>query len=340
MKRNQVSRRNLVSGCVVSGCVPLSHRFLAFLQRIGWAVLSMCLVVACTVVTPQPTQVLAPSVTTSPIHTPNSTPSPQPIEFSGQRAYQSVVQQVGLGPRITGSAANQQLGDQVLAELSANGWLTQTQSFSYQQTTVRNLAGMKGEGKDVVILGAHYDSRRRADKDTGHPDQPVPGADDGASGVAVLLELSRVLQFEKLDKQVWLVFFDAEDNGDLDGWDWIVGSTYYANSLTITPTAVVVIDMIGDQQQTLYQERNSNEVVSNEIWDTAARLGYGAQFVKQYKWRMVDDHSPFLARGWPAVDIIDFDYPYWHTTQDTPDKISADSLERVGRTLKAWLESE
>ncbi|HEY3341913.1 MAG TPA: M28 family peptidase, partial [Anaerolineae bacterium] len=146
-----------------------------------------------------------------------------------------------------------------------------------------------------------------------------------------------VLQVKKPDQQIWLVFFDAEDNGELDGWDWIVGSSHFANSLTFTPTALVVIDMIGDRQQNIYLERNSNQRVAGAIWDTAAGLGYGAQFIKQTKWDMVDDHTPFLMRGWDAVDIIDFDYPYWHTTQDTPDKISADSLERVGRTLIAWL---
>ena len=225
------------------------------------------------------------------------TSTPQPAEFSGQRAYDSVVQQVALGPRITGSAANIRLGDQVLGQLSANGWQTQTQNFTYQGTPIRNLIGVKGSGKNVIILGAHYDTRRRADQDKDHPDQPVPGANDGASGVAVLLELSRVVQRVNPDQQVWLVFFDAEDNGELDGWNWIVGSTYFANSLTLTPTAVVVIDMIGDQQQELYLERNSNPTVANTLWDTAAGLGYGAQFIKQYKWDMVGRPYSFPDAG-------------------------------------------
>ncbi len=302
--------------------------------------LSLCLAVACKSVSLQPTDSPTPTTTPTPTVPPTMTVTAQPVEFSGQRAYDAVVQQVALGPRITGSAVNRQLGDQVLNELSANGWQTSTQDFTYRDTPVRNLIGVKGKGKNIVILGAHYDTRRRADQDTAHPDQPVPGANDGANGVAVLLELSRVLQIEKPDQQVWLVFFDAEDNGDLDGWNWIVGSTYFANSLTITPTAVVVIDMIGDQQQNIYLERNSNSSVANAIWDAAAGLGYSAQFIKQPKWDMVDDHTPFLMRGWKAVDIIDFDYPYWHTVQDTPDKISAESLERVGRTLIAWLKSD
>ena len=323
--RKETHKRNLVSSRAL---------------LLGWVILSLCLAVACKSVTLQPTD--SPTLTMVPTLTapPTMTVTPQREEFSGQRAYDSVVQQVALGPRITGSAVNRQLGDQVLNELSANGWQTSTQDFTYRDTPVRNLIGVKGEGENIVILGAHYDTRRRADQDPTHPDQPVPGANDGASGVAVLLELSRVLQIDKPDQQVWLVFFDAEDNGDLDGWNWIVGSTSFANSLTITPTAVVVIDMVGDQQQNIYLERNSNSSVANAIWDAAAGLGYGAQFIKQTKWDMVDDHTPFLMRGWKAVDIIDFDYPYWHTTQDTPDKISAESLERVGRTLIAWLKSD
>jgi glutaminyl-peptide cyclotransferase len=261
------------------------------------------------------------------------------VQFNGERAYASVVQQVALGPRITGSAPNRQLGDQILTQLASSGWVTRTQEFTYQETPVRNLIGIKGTGSEVVILGAHYDTRRRADQDQRQPNQPVPGANDGASGAAVLLELSRVLDVAKTGKQVWLVFFDAEDNGELDGWDWIVGSRYFAQNLVVTPTATVIVDMVGDRQQELYLEQASTSDLAAQIWDVAQRLGYGDQFKGQEKWNMLDDHTPFLQRGLRAVDIIDFDYPYWHTTQDTPDKVSPESLERVGRTLQYWLES-
>lgn len=260
------------------------------------------------------------------------------LVFNGQNAFDSVVNQVALGPRISGTPQNWQLGEQILAQLSQNGWLTQTQVFTYQNTIIRNIIGTQGNGSGGVILGAHYDTRRRADRDAQHPDQPVPGADDGASGVAVLLELSRVLHINKPDQSVSLVFFDAEDNGELDGWDWLVGSRYYANSLTVTPTAVVILDMIGDMQQDMYLESNSTPSLRNSIWSVAQNLGYGQYFIPKVKWSMTDDHIPFLERGWPAVDIIDFDYPYWHTTQDTPDKISSESLKRVGQTLQVWLE--
>ncbi|MFZ1472166.1 MAG: M28 family peptidase, partial [Anaerolineae bacterium] len=100
----------------------------------------------------------------------------------------------------------------------------------------------------------------------------------------------------------------------------------------------IVVDMIGDADQQIYLERNSDEKYQQQLWQIAARLGFETVFIPQPKWTMVDDHIPFKEAGIPAVDIIDFDYPYWHTTQDTTDKLSGDSLERVGRVLEVWLE--
>src|SRR5690606_36654189 len=171
---------------------------------------------------------------------------------------------------------------------------------------------------------------------------PSPGAVDGASGVAVLLELARTLDLERIPHEIWLAFFDLADNGNegLPGWDWIVGSTYMAENLTITPQAVVVVDMVGDADQQFYYDGNSDQALRETLWNIAAGLGYGASFIPELKYTMIDDHLPFARRGIPAVDIIDFDYPYWHTVEDTSDKASADSLERVGRTIEVWLESD
>lgn len=300
--------------------------------------------------TPPPTPTLAPPPTRiiatptllalpSPSGVPATSSAKPVLDFDGNRAYQWVVDQVALGPRITGTAPHAKLGDQVLTELAAKGWVTRTQDFSYKNTPARNLVGVKGgQYKDIIILGAHYDTRRKADQDPKQPDQPVPGANDGASGVGVLLELARTLEIERIEKQVWLVFFDAEDNGDLDGWEWIVGSQRFAASLTISPSAVVIVDMIGDADQEIWLERSSNLALSNEIWDVAHRLGYDQYFRKLPRWSILDDHTPFLQRGWRAVDIIDFDYAHWHKTSDTPDKVSPLSLLRVGRTLEKWLE--
>jgi glutaminyl-peptide cyclotransferase len=266
------------------------------------------------------------------------TPTDIPLVFDGAQALRHAEAQMAFGPRPTRTEASRQTGDYILAELEALGWRTEVQPFEYQGVEVRNLIGRAGEGR-VVIIGAHYDTRRRADSDLENPDLPVPGANDGASGVAVLLELARVLDVEAVNAEVWLVFFDAEDNGRLDDWDWIVGSTYFADNLKVTPEYVIVADMIGDADQNIYLEANSTPALRDHLWSIASELGYEEYFIPEIRHSMLDDHTPFLVQGIPAVDIIDFDYPYWHTTEDTLDKISADSLERVGRVLEVFLES-
>ena len=260
-----------------------------------------------------------------------------PQEFDGERAYQDVANQMQFGPRVPGSLAHQETQDYISSELKQVGWQVEVQNTTYENHPVQNIVAKRGDSTSPVILGAHYDSRMHADQDpnpTLH-DQPVPGADDGASGVAVLLEIARVLP--QSQKNVWLVFFDSEDQGEISGWDWLLGSTDYANSLPVTPQAVVVVDMIGDADLNVYRETTSTRTLSDQIWQTAVSLGYSGQFIDQEKYAMLDDQTPFLNRGFPAVDIIDFDYPYWHTTADTLDKVSANSLEVVGKTLLAWL---
>jgi len=264
---------------------------------------------------------------------------PQTKTFDGQQAFKHAAAQMELGPRPTGSPAWQATGDYISSQLERFGWSVEEQPFEYKDTPVKNIIGRKGSGP-VIILGAHYDTRRQADQDKITPGAPVPGANDGASGVAVLLELARSLNEEKLHNEIWLAFFDAEDNGDLDGWDWIVGSTYMADNLTVTPEVVIVVDMIGDADQQIYYERNSNIEWTEKIWETAAGLGYDQNFIPKPRWLMLDDHTPFRRRGIKAVDLIDFDYPYWHTTADTLDKVSPESLLRVGLTLQVLLEAE
>jgi len=265
-------------------------------------------------------------------------------EFSGQLAYRHVVAQVELGPRITGSEASRAAGDYFAAQLRRAGWEVEFQPFTYLNTSARNIIARVNVGQGpVILLGAHYDSRRRADQDTARPDDPVPGANDGASGAAVLLELGRSLDREQISNEIWLAFFDAEDNGGLEGWDWIQGSTYMASQLTPEQVqrmqAMLLLDMVGDADQRFYFDRNSNGELLAQVWATAARLGYADYFSPQPRWAMLDDHIPFAQRGIPAIDIIDFDYPYWHTTADTADKVSPESLERIGRTVKAFLET-
>lgn len=272
---------------------------------------------------------------------PPPTPTPFVSQFDGAAAYQRVLDQVEFGPRPTGSEANIRTGDYIIERLKETGWQVETQGFTYQGVNGRNIIGKAGKGP-VIIVGAHYDTRRRADND---PDavkrsEPVLGANDGASGVAALLELARSLNKDKLVNEVWLAFFDAEDNGRLDGWDFIAGSRHMAQNLQTLPKGVIVVDMIGDADQQIYKERNSSAILQDQLWAIAAKLGYEKYFIPEYKWAMMDDHTPFLQRGVLAVDMIDFDYPAWHTTQDTADKVSPDALERVGRVVKTFLETQ
>jgi hypothetical protein len=268
-------------------------------------------------------------------------PAPPAREFLGEAAYEHVLKQVELGPRPTGSAAGRETGDYIIETLRAAGWEVEEQPFDYHGLKARNIIARAGKGP-VAVLGAHYDTRLRADEDPDPARQsdPVMGANDGASGVAVLLELARSLDVKDLRYEVWLTFFDAEDNGRLDGMEYIAGSRYMAENLEVTPEMVVIADMIGDAEQQIYKERNSTPELIERIWRIASELGYEAYFIPEYNWSILDDHTPFLEAGIPAVDLIDFDYPYWHTTQDTADKVSAESLERVGRVLEVLVEDQ
>ncbi len=258
-------------------------------------------------------------------------------QFDGDRAYSHVLNQCAFGPRHVGSEGGRKTAAYIEAELDELGWTTQDQRLTYRGVQVRNVIASKGRGP-LIILGAHYDTRSLASRDPVDPTQPVPGANDGASGVAVLLELARTLDVDRTGLEVWLAFFDAEDQGGIDGWPTSVGASYMAQHLSAEPEAVVIVDMIGDADQVIFWEGNSDQGLMRQLWSIAEDLGYGAHFVPEYGQAIIDDHVPFLQLGLVAVDIIDFDYPYWHTTQDTPDKVSPESLERVGRVLKTWLE--
>ena len=262
-----------------------------------------------------------------------------PAGFNGDRAYQDVKTQLELGPRTPGSPAHQAAIEYFTAELRKAGWDVTLQETQYGGHPVKNVIAKRGSGR-WLILGAHFDSRLAADQDPDPANHttPVLGANDGASGAAVLLELARSLP-ANLNQEIWLTFFDVEDQGGLPGWDWILGSSALAESLPETklPEAVIIVDMIGDADLNIYMERNSDGDLTREIWNTAAELGYAKSFIPEYKFAMLDDHTPFLRRGIRAVDLIDFDYLYWHTTQDTLDKVSAESLNIVGDTLYQWI---
>ncbi len=268
------------------------------------------------------------------------TSTPEPLIFNGQKAYDLAKIQVDYGPRVPGSEAHENTVNLILDKLNALNWTTDIQQDQYNDYEIKNIIGKRETSKDApwIIIAAHYDSRFVANNDPNPEFQslPVDGANDGASGVAVLLELARVLP-ENLSKNIWLVFFDLEDQGKIQGLDWILGSQSFVNSLEGKPDSVVILDMIGDKDLQVYYERNSNPEIQEAIWSVAMDLGYTNNFIPEYKYSILDDHTPFINRGIPAVDIIDFDYPYWHTTQDTMENISPESLEIIGKTIYHWL---
>jgi glutaminyl-peptide cyclotransferase len=283
-----------------------------------------------------PTQ--SPTIAPAATAVARATPTPAPTVFDPDQAYRYVLEQCGFGARPTGSVNNRRVGDYLIEVVGQFGWSVEVQEFTYQEVPGRNIIARKGSGP-VVILGAHYDTRPYADRDPPETQQQhILGANDGASGVAVLLELARVLDMKDVPYEVRLLFFDAEDRGNLAGWPFSVGAKMYADALEAEPVYVVVVDMVGDREQTLYWDRNSDSGLNDQIWRLASEMGYGEFFVPEQRWQMIDDHLPFIQRGWKAIDIIDFDYPYWHTTQDTADKVSGASLARVGKVLEALLE--
>jgi Zn-dependent M28 family amino/carboxypeptidase len=267
-------------------------------------------------------------------------PVTQRAQFSGNRAYAHVLAQVAIGPRPVGTEAGWEAGEQIIAELKKLEWQVHTQEFVFRGVKGRNVIATSGSGP-VVILGAHYDTRPVADRDADPEKQhlPILGANDGASGVAVLLELARVLDVGATRRQVWLAFFDAEDRGGIENWPYSVGANLMVQQLNVDPEAVVIVDMVGDIEQGIFYERYSDRALSQEIWKVADVLGYGNTMIAEVRHRVGDDHIPFLSAGIPAIDIIDFDYAYWHTSEDTADKVSPKSLETVGRTLVSWLQS-
>ncbi len=272
----------------------------------------------------------------------------QTLLFSGTMAYEHVLSQMRFGPRVPGSESITRAADYISDRLKASGMLVTVQDFQYQNLLLgkelpgRNIVGTFGKGEKAVVIGAHYDSRPLADgPNSSNKTKPVPGANDGASGVAIQLELARILASLSPNRRIVLVFFDAEDSGSstsLNGW--IIGSTQFVESLSTQERRMidfaVVVDMVGDADLNIYREGNSEKSVVDRIWREAARLGY-RQFINASRYTILDDHLPFLSAGIPAADIIDFDYPYWHTPNDTEDKVSPQSLEAVGRTLESML---
>lgn len=263
------------------------------------------------------------------------------LAFNGTRAFTFLEEQCAFGPRPPGSDNLTQCREYLISVLEGYGWTVRIQNWSFQETLLRNIVAGAILAPRLVLL-AHYDTRPIADND---PDptnrsKPILGANDGASGVATLLELAAILP-ETARNSVALLFVDAEDSGNINEWPWIIGSTHYVNNLTTIQKdgidAVILLDMVGDADLQIKREQSSTPRLVNVLWAIASHLGYSHIFQNVSGYTLIDDHRSFLDAGIPAVDIIDFDYPYWHTLADTPDKCSPDSLETVGRVVEQFV---
>jgi len=280
------------------------------------------------------------------------------LKFDGQKAYSDIEEQMAMGFRIPGSQGSKLCRDYIISQMGAAGLGTQEKPFDskvsngtiYHWTNV--VAWKNSTKKDAgdIIIGAHYDTRPFTDQNARftpqEPDysQPVPGANDGASEVAVLLELARALQDRQFNYTLIFIFFDAEDWGE-NLVDMFMGSKAY--TATMTPEEVnrtremILVDMVGDADLNLSKEYNSNQSLWEEIRNVSIELGYGDHWHGD-EYDIFDDHLQFKRKGISVVDLIDFDYTgcngnCWHTPNDTIEHVSAHSLEVVGRTLEAYL---
>lgn len=281
------------------------------------------------------------------------------VNFDADSAYQYIARQVEFGPRVPNTPSHQKTGDWLVAELKRHGAAVTEQratlkAFDGTQLNARNIFGrLNPEAKDRILLLAHWDCRPWADND---PDPakhttPVDGANDGASGVGVLLEIARQLSNSGTKRGVDILFVDAEDWGsEGDDSSWALGAKYFAENLPVdgySPQGAILLDMVGGHDaifcREYYSERSAPQL-SQQIWDTAANLGYGNIFVNRMGSAILDDHIQLIKAGIPAIDIIEY-HPdeetgfnsRWHTVSDNMEGISKQTLKAVGSTVLTWL---
>jgi Zn-dependent M28 family amino/carboxypeptidase len=284
-------------------------------------------------------------------------------EFNADSAMSYIRQQLAFGPRVPGTEPARKTGDWIVTHLRATADTVVEQRWTHtlatgQSLPMRNIfARFKPGAKDRILYVTHWDTRPFADSETDPAKQklPIPGANDGASGVALLLAVSDALKKLPPGVGVDLLFVDGEDWGTFTpNVDVLIGSTYFAEHLPSAdyrPLFGVLWDMIGDADLNIYQEVNSAQAapeVVQKVWGTAKDMGYEKYFIPEAKEPIVDDHVPLIKAGLRVIDVIDIDYgprdasgtvttSYHHTLEDTIDKVSAKSMKIVGDVAVALL---
>ena len=267
-------------------------------------------------------------------------------DFDGERAFAHVKAQVDFGPRPAGTAALEKTRQYILRELNSYGLKTTLDQFAPmtpkgKMKMANIIAELPGESPEIIIIASHYDTKL-------FTDFTFLGANDGGSSTGALLEIARVMAAARPEKTRYtyqFVFFDGEEaicrewSECLNGKDNTYGSRYMVERLKSTKElnryqAMILLDMVGEKNLEILKEDESSSWLVDAIWNTARRLGHTKQFPNRSQ-SITDDHIHFLAAGIPAVDLIDLDYPdeqreFWHTKEDTLDKISPQSLKIVG----------
>lgn len=318
-------------------------------------VLAACLVTlaACTPDGPDKTPVVVPE------QLPALPPRP---DFNADSAYAQVQRQVDFGPRVPGTPAHKACADWMVAKLEAYGAKVvqqnaQVTAFNGSKLPLRNIiASWKPEERERVLLLAHYDTRPFADKDDERTNEPIPGANDGGSGVGILLEIARHLATKQHGPGVDILLTDVEDYGQPSGAmsadansidTWALGSQYFSKNPHVAGYSArfgILLDMCGAKDARFYREAISMRyapAVVGRIWKTGAALGHGERFVQETKYFVgTDDHLPINERlRIPTADIIEYNagtgafHASWHTHDDDMDVIDRTTLGIVGSTV-------
>jgi len=286
------------------------------------------------------------------------------LHFNGDNAYNYVADQININTthyRTPGTQGREDCAQYFITKFQL---IDPAINFALHNFTILSvecqnvLFKINENFSNIVILGAHYDSRAKATKDSTNPDLPVPGANDGASGSAVLIELAEVLynRRQNLSVQIWFLFFDAEDQGydvapGISGWDWCEGSGRFVqdienfyNSSNETFDAMILLDMVGGINLRFINEQHSTSSLLNELFETGRQLGYTSAFPSDpIVGSVSDDHVPFVNYGIPSADLIikfwdaPIEWPYHHTINDDISHISNNSLEITGKTVEQFI---